>query len=82
MRVLAEHPGACVPYDTIYDAVWGEIIVEPNQMHFQKRNLVKRILEVDPGHAELIGTTPKRGFRLNLAPDQVLVKAGTVSSAA
>lgn len=82
LRVLAEHPGACVPYDTIYDAVWGEIIVEPNQMHFQKRNLVKRILEVDPGHAELIGTTPKRGFRLNLAPEQVLVKAGTVSSAA
>lgn len=82
LRVLAEHPGACVPYDTIYDAVWGEIIVEPNQMHFQKRNLVKRILEVNPGHTELIGTTPKRGFRLNLAPDQVLVKAGTVSSAA
>ena len=82
VRVLAEHAGACVPYDTIYDAVWGEVVVEPNQMHFQKRNLVKRILEVNPAYAELIGTTPKRGFRLNLSADQVLVKAGTVSTAA
>lgn len=82
IRVLAEHPGVCVPYDAIYEAVWGEVIVESNQMHFQKRNLIKRIMEACPEHKDLIETTPKRGFKLNLTPEQVLVKPRTVSSAA
>ncbi|HNR31281.1 MAG TPA: DEAD/DEAH box helicase [Candidatus Hydrogenedentes bacterium] len=82
IRALAAHPGACVPYDAIYEAVWGDVIVESNQMHFQKRNLIKRVLEACPQYQDLIVTTPKRGFKLNLAPEQVLVKAGAVSSAA
>lgn len=82
IRLLAAHAGACVPYEAIYQAVWGDDIVEPNQMHFQKRNLVRRIAEVCPGYAEMIATTPKRGFRLNLDPEQVLLRTGVISSAA
>jgi len=82
IRILAANPGVCVPYDTIYQAVWGDTIVEDNQMHFQKRNLLKRIKAAVPKRAKLITTTPKRGFTLNLPPTQVLCRATTLSTAA
>ncbi|MBN2311252.1 MAG: DEAD/DEAH box helicase [Candidatus Hydrogenedentes bacterium] len=71
IRSLAAAPGECVPYDTIYTAVWGESIVEPNQMHFQKRRLIERIKAALPERARLITTVPKRGFVLNLPADRV-----------
>lgn len=73
IRALAARPGACVPYDEIYAQVWGDTVVENNQMHFQKRNLLKRITEVLPHHGKLITTTPKRGFTLQLAPEEVVL---------
>lgn len=81
IRALALRPGACVPYDDIYEAVWGETVVEPNQMHFQKRNLLKRITEQAPHHHQLIATTPKRGFTLQLDPDRVLVRQRAAAGA-
>jgi helicase len=82
VRALAEFPGECVPYDAIYDAVWGDAVVENNQMHFQKRKLLDRIKAAVPQYAELVKTVPKRGFVLNLAPSQVERKLTAVSSAA
>ena len=82
IHALAEFPGECVPYDAIYDAVWGDAIVENNQMHFQKRKLLDRIKAATPHYADLVKTVPKRGFILNLAPAQVERKRATVSSAA
>lgn len=73
IRVLAESPGACLPYDTIYGAVWGSVVVEPNQMHFQKRKLVAAIAAAGVDQPELIRTVPKRGFALDLSPDQVVL---------
>ncbi len=85
IRVLAQHPGACLPYEAIYDAVWGSVIVEPNQMHFQKRKLIAAIAAAGVDHPELIRTVPKRGFALDLPPNQVLLsplKKGARSAAA
>jgi len=70
-----------VPYEDIYGGVWCDIIVEDNQMHYQKRILVKRLAEAGPAFDTLIGTVPKRGFTLNLTREQVYV-AETVTHAA
>ena len=69
----AGHAGSCVSYDQIYDDLWGAIIVEQNQIHFQKRKLKKAITEHAPEFESIITTVPKRGFLLDLAPDQVEV---------
>lgn len=79
---LASSPGECVDYETIYASVWGDVIVEQNQIHFQKRRLVERIREVAPHRGALIRTIPKRGFILDLAPAQVaLTSSKTVHAA-
>jgi helicase len=76
IRILAETPGECVPYDTIYNCVWGEVIVEPNQMHFQKRRLLNAIAQALPNDEAIIKTIPKRGFLLDLPADAVTVIQG------
>ncbi len=82
IRVLAEHPGVCVPYNVIYAAVWGDDIVEDNQMHFQKRKLLKRVRDAAPGRKNLVTTIRQRGFRLNLDPEEVLLKPAAAFQAA
>jgi len=74
IRILAMHPGQCVPYDILYRDMWGDIIVEDNQMHYQKRMLVKRLAAAGPAWETLITTVPKRGFTLNLTPEQVCLR--------
>jgi helicase len=82
IQLLAERPGECMPYDSIYDGIWGDVIVEgSNQMHFQKRNLLKRIGEAVSGHDKLITTVPKRGFVLNLKAEEVLLRIAASSIA-
>ncbi len=72
IRVLALHAGDCVPYEEIYSAVWGGLIVENNQLHFQKSCLLRRIGGVVAGAGEgLITAIPRRGFQLNLEPELV-----------
>lgn len=68
LRALAESPGECVEYDELYDAVWGDAVVESSQLHFQKSRILTRVREVLPERARLIRTIPKRGFLLNLPP--------------
>jgi helicase len=80
--VLAAAPGECVPYETIYQKLWGEVIVEPSQMYFQKRKLLDCIKEELPDRAELITTVPKRGFTLNLTTDEVSFRPLHASAAA
>jgi len=82
IHVLARAPGECVPYETIYEAVWGDTIVEPNQMHFQKRKLLDAITAHMPDRAPLVTTVPKRGFVLNLEPGAVAVHLAEVCAAA
>ena len=82
IHVLARAPGECVPYETIYEAVWGDTIVEPNQMHFQKRKLLDAITAHMPDRAPLVTTVPKRGFVLNLEPGAVALHLAEVCAAA
>lgn len=82
VRLLAANPNVCVPYETIYQELWGELVVEDNQIHFQKRKLIKAIADIAPHRANLIQTIAKRGFRLDLEPNRVLVKRVSISNAA
>ncbi|MDZ4859337.1 MAG: DEAD/DEAH box helicase [Candidatus Hydrogenedentes bacterium] len=71
VSLLAASPGECVGYDQVYEALWGNVVVEQNQMHFQKRRLIERIREAVPHRAEMVRTIPKRGFMLALTPGDV-----------
>ena len=71
IRLLSRTPGECVPYETIYQELWGSVVVEDNQMHFQKRKLIARIREGAPGHEEMVKTVAKQGFILDLTVEQV-----------
>ncbi|MCX5757318.1 MAG: helicase-related protein, partial [Candidatus Hydrogenedentes bacterium] len=82
IRVLAAAPGECIPYNTLYKKVWGDTIVNESQMSFQKRKLLARIAEHLPGRSDLVMTVPKRGFVLTLPPEDVLLHARPVTSAA
>lgn len=82
IRILAANPGVCVPYDCIYKAVWGDAIVEDNQMHFQKRKLAAAIAAASPRRDGAIKTIPKRGFMLDMPPEEVMIKPLTVVHAA
>jgi DNA-binding winged helix-turn-helix (wHTH) protein len=82
IRLLAAHPGECVPYETIYQELWGDLVVEDAQVHFQKGKIIKSIRAAAPRHAEIIKTVPKRGFTLNLSAEQVVLKGPAISHAA
>jgi helicase len=73
IQVLAGSPGECVDYETVYQHLWGDLIVESNQLHFQRRQLVERIKGLVPAREKMVRTVPKRGFLLDLQPDEVAV---------
>lgn len=70
---LAESAGSVVPYKDLYDELWGETVVELNQLSFQKAGLLAAIVEVAPRRRNLIVTFPKVGFMLDLSPREVLI---------
>jgi helicase len=82
IRLLATCPGECVSYDSLYEVLWGDVMVENNQIHFQKRRLLKCIEVAVPDAKTLIKTIPKRGFLLDLAPAEVVLHQDTACHAA
>jgi len=82
IEILAASPGECVPYDTIYDHVWGDAVVEPQQMHFQKRKLIEQIAKACPKRSGIVQTIKKRGFVLALDASAVLLRTSALSHAA
>ncbi|MCK5862189.1 MAG: DEAD/DEAH box helicase [Candidatus Hydrogenedentes bacterium] len=74
IRILAMQPGQCVPYAAIYREIWGDVVVEDNQMHYQKRMLIKRLATAGAEYNGIIGTVIKRGFTLKLTPEQVCLR--------
>lgn len=70
---LAETAGSVVPYQQLYDALWGETVVEPNQLSFQKTGILTAITAAVPRRHDLILTFPKSGFMLDLSPREVLI---------
>ena len=57
------NPGECAP--TILQGGLGDAVVEPNQMHFQKRKILDRVRTCFRTHRS-DRTIPKRGFVLEL----------------
>jgi len=71
IELLAQYPNECVSYEHIYQHIWGDAVVENNQMHFQKKKLLAAIKKACPHRADIIKTIPKRGFTLTLTPAEV-----------
>ena len=78
IEILAASPGECVPYEAIYAHVWGDAIVEPQQMHFQKRKLVEQIAKACPNRADIVQTVKKRGFLLDVPASEVVLRSSAL----
>lgn len=78
---LAESAGSVVPYQELYDELWGDTIVELNQLSFQKTGVLNAIAEAAPHRRDLIVTFPKVGFMLDLSPREVLIVSPTAPAA-
>lgn len=73
---LAGAAGSVVPYRDLYEELWGDTIVEMNQLSYQKNAILSAIAEVAPRRRDLILTFPKIGFMLDLSPREVLILPG------
>ena len=73
LAALAAQPGRCIPYQRLYDTLWGpEEIVEPQQIHWHRSRLLAKLRRVLPeGAPSPLRTVPKRGFVLELNPEEV-----------
>lgn len=78
LYLLAQHVGCCISYEEIYKELWGDIIVEDSQMAFQKCMLLQNLCKAAIHWKKYIRTIPKRGFLLDLNPEQVSINQGTV----
>ena len=75
---LAEAPGSVIPYGDLYKVLWGDTVVEMNQLSYQKNVVLSAIGEVAPERRDVILTFPKIGFMLDLSPREVLLVPGHV----
>lgn len=69
--LLANNIGCCVSYETIYNELWKDVIVEEAQIAFQKCLLLQKLCSVSRQWKERLRTIPKRGFILDLNPTQI-----------
>ena len=65
LRVLLSSPGVVVSKDTIMDAVWPGVAVEPANLTVQIAAL-RRVLDKGRGGESCIQTVPGRGYRLDI----------------
>jgi len=75
-ELLAQHAGQCVPYEAIFEHLYGlHETATHAQLYFQKRNLLRKLQQALPGEApkDPVVTIPRRGMMLALGPEQVLV---------
>lgn len=70
---LAESAGSVIPYGDLYEVLWGDTVVEMNQLSYQKNAVLSAIAEVAPERRDIILTFPKVGFMLDLSPREVLI---------
>ena len=74
LAALAESPGKCVPYNAIYEKVWGgDVMVEMQQISYHKAQLLKKIQKVAPKSEikALITPVSGEGMVLNLRPEEI-----------
>lgn len=80
LYLLAKNIGCCVSYEDIYKELWKDVIVEEAQMAFQKCHLLQKLCSVSKQWKERLRTIPKRGFILDLSPDQIYINMDKVQS--
>ena len=68
IRVLAGNPGGCVPYDTIYGEVWGNVIVETQSNAFPKTEIDRRHCRRRCGPSRPHPYRPQTRFRPRTRP--------------
>ncbi|MGH7828577.1 MAG: winged helix-turn-helix domain-containing protein, partial [Candidatus Binatia bacterium] len=74
LATLAESPGKCVPYNAIYEKVWGrDVAVEMQQISYHKAQLLKKIRKVaaKTEAQALITPVSGEGMVLNLRPEEI-----------
>jgi DNA-binding response OmpR family regulator len=79
LAALAESPGKCIPYNAIYERVWGnDVMVEMQQISYHKAQLLKKIQKVAPKSEiqALITPVSGEGMVLNLRPEEL--RAGEI----
>ena len=79
LELLARNAARVVAYHEIDEALWPDVKVEPQQISAHKRAVVKGVAAVlgDVTARALVETLPRRGLRLNLAPENVVWKRVT-----
>ena len=72
LEILADNPGRVVNFDVIYAHMYqdGEI-VEPQQVHWHKTHLCLWMYTAT-GHKFPIKHLPRRGYCLDLRPDDIV----------
>ncbi|MCX8066164.1 MAG: DEAD/DEAH box helicase [Candidatus Hydrogenedentes bacterium] len=75
--LLTKEVGKCVGYEEIYKELWGDIIVEDNQIAYQKCLLLRALSSISTEWKNRIRTVSKRGFILELLPEQVKINECT-----
>lgn len=75
LRLLAANAGRLVTYREIDEALWPDAKVEPQQISAHKRGVVRALAKVvgDDAAAQLVETVPRRGLRLNLPPENIIM---------
>ncbi|NPV46460.1 MAG: DEAD/DEAH box helicase [Armatimonadetes bacterium] len=76
LRALAEAPGKCVRYDTLYNRLWnGDRFVEPGQIYSHRSRLCAKLAKAVPDRdvRRILVTVPRHGLRLDLSPEEVLI---------
>ncbi len=79
LHVLAIQPQRCVSYETIYNEICGAgEIVDPAQVYWHRHQLAEKLKQAQGGdnheQAVPLTTIPRRGYMLDLAPEQVLAR--------
>lgn len=78
LTLLAHHPGRVLTHDQIYHHMYtahGEI-VEPTMVHWHKSTLQKWVAAIT-GYPLPIRHLPRRGYVLQLDPDEILILEAT-----
>lgn len=72
LALLARQPRRCVSFDRVYEELWGSgEPVEPQQIHWHRHHLARKLAAGLPRAKEIVRTIPRRGLILDLPAEQV-----------
>jgi helicase len=73
LSLLAHQPQRCVPFDKLYNELWGaNNPVEPAQIYYHRHNLARKLMSAMPeGSEPIVKTISRRGLMLDLPAEAV-----------